>query len=77
MGGCPSRVMDAAASTSSALRAHARAGRPVLFLDHESSREELYDTPTYVVASGLWPFLRLLLMDDLEMLDWEWPFDDS
>ena len=54
------------------LVAHSRTsmGHPVLFLDHEQGY-----MPAYVAASNLWTFLRLLLENELEMLDWQWPFD--
>lgn len=45
-------------------------GHSVLFIDHEQGYR-----PAYVAASNLWSFLRLLLMNELEMLDWQWPFD--
>jgi cell wall assembly regulator SMI1 len=47
--------------------------RPVYFLDHEISRTE----PDYIVASGLWPFLRFFLIDDeIDDVDEKyWPFD--
>jgi hypothetical protein len=50
-------------------------GPTVLFLDWEDSDGELFNVASYAVASGLWPFLRLQLMDDLDLIDWHWPFD--
>ncbi len=53
---------------------------PVYFIDHETYEGEA----DYVVASGLWIFLRFLLSDDLEsQIDFKqsipheslWPFD--
>ena len=41
-----------------------RSGHPVLFLDWEDSSDLVCDTPSYVVASGLWPFLRYLLLGE-------------
>lgn len=44
------------------LNTRTRSGHPILFLDHENSVEEVCDTPSYVVASSLWPFLRYILL---------------
>jgi len=50
-------------------------GHAILFLDHESSQKALCDTPTYVAASGLWPFLRLVSLRESHLIEWHWPFD--
>ena len=42
---------------------------PIYFVDHECG----YDTAQYVVASGLWAFLRFLLQEELD--EEYWPFD--
>ena len=42
-----------------------RNGHPVLFLDHEESVETYCDKVGYVVASGLWPFLRYIFLGEL------------
>lgn len=42
---------------------------PVLFMDTSADPE----TPAYVVASGLWLFLKFLFLDELKLT--EWPFD--
>ncbi len=47
-------VLDTTATT--------RSGHPILFLDHEESTRDVCDTVSYVVASGLWPFLRYILL---------------
>lgn len=53
---------------------------PIYFIDHETYEGDV----DYVVASGLWTFLRFLLTDDLESQeaiergvsrDKFWPFD--
>jgi len=46
------------------LNARTRSGHPILFLDWEDSAALVCDTPSYVVASGLWPFLRYLLLSE-------------
>jgi hypothetical protein len=43
------------------LRSKTRSGHPTLFLDWADSVENSLDTASYVVASGLWPFLRYIL----------------
>src|SRR5262249_26892411 len=58
-----------------ALRDMTSSGPAVLFLDWEDSRGELFNVASYAVASGIWPFLRLQLMHELDLLDWHWPFD--
>lgn len=52
------------------LDAHSRIGstHPVYFLDQQD-----FDQPDYVVASGLWQFLRFVLQKELGSDDW--PFD--
>jgi hypothetical protein len=42
---------------------------PVLFIDTSANPE----TPAYVVASGLWLFLKFLFLDELKLT--HWPFD--
>lgn len=49
-------VLDTAATT--------RSGHPILFLDHEEAVRDSCDTVSYVVASGLWPFLRYILLEE-------------
>lgn len=46
------------------LTARTRSGHPVLFLDWEDSSVLGCGTPSYVVASGLWPFLLYLLLGE-------------
>ena len=50
----------------------------VLFLDHETFAK---DWPDYVVASGMWHFVRFMLERDrdidLETFDHPWPFDEA
>jgi hypothetical protein len=58
-----------------ALRDMTSSGPAVLFLDWEDSRGDLFNVASYAVASGIWPFLRLQLMHELDLLDWHWPFD--
>lgn len=43
----------------------AGATHPIYFIDHETYEGEA----DYVVASGLWPFLRFLLLNDLRGQD--------
>lgn len=45
----------------------AGATHPVYFVDWEASGDELLDTPTCVVASGVWPFARFFLLGEAEL----------
>lgn len=47
---------------------------PVYFLD----KEDGYDPPSYIVASGCWQFIRFLLRSELidEAAGLPWPFDE-